>query len=250
MATREKPIVLGGMEDFATEVGDTFGDIGAALAKPSMAVRPVAKRILRWDARKLPADARKVVVNLKEAARTLVRFDTIHKAQLKTQPTIYLAGSFDAIATLTSSPLMVFGAPYNNAPWTLRGVVMSPTVSAAFRVQKFEVAGIDVVVADKAVVEGAGALAATMGADPVIFAHDGLDKHFVAPWIGQVFTPEAKIKFKLFNYTASSQTSAGITLKVQATPCDATWQGVYGPFRQRLDGLQRMVRPFASATRR
>ncbi len=236
-------IKLAGWEDLSSEVQSTFGEIGDAIVEKPFAIRPVARRILKWDGRKLPPDARRVVVGLKEAARTLIRFDTLYKAQLRTAPTIYLVGSFDTLEPQKATALMVFKGPYSNAPWVLRGAVWSPRIAEFVRVPKFEVAGIDIVVA-KATSEGDGKLAATQGADPAIFAHDGMDKHFVAPWVGQVFTPETTVKLQLFNFTDQKVNIPGVTLKVQASPCDQTWNGVMGPFKKRLAGLSRLVRPF------
>lgn len=236
-------IKLEGWEDLSSEVQNTFGEVGAAMAQRPFAIRPVAKRILKWDGRKLPPDGRRVVVGLKEAARTLIRFDTLYKAQLKTAPTIYLVGSFDVLEANKSSAVMVFKGPYANAPWVLRGAVWSAGLSEIVRVPKFEVAGIDIVLA-KATSEGDGKLAAVQGADPAIFAHDALDKHFVAPWVGQVFTPETTVKIQLYNFTDKPQLIPGVTLKVQASPCDQTWNGVMGPFKKRLAGLTRLLRPF------
>ncbi|MBK8254958.1 MAG: hypothetical protein IPK82_20160 [Polyangiaceae bacterium] len=237
---------LEGWEDLSNEVQTTFGEIGEAIGNKPFAVRPVARRILQWDGRKLPADGRRIVVGLKEAARTLIRFDTLYKAQLKTAPTIYLVGSFGTIEPGKNSGVMVFKGPYSNAPWVLRGAVWSPLLSEHIRVPKFEVAGIDIVLA-KATIEGEGKLAEVQGADPAIFAHDGMDKHFVAPWVGQVFTPETTVKVQVHNFTDKPLQIPGVTLKVQASPCDQTWAGVIGPFKKRLAGLNRLIRPFGRA---
>ena len=146
-------IKLAGWEDLSSEVQTTFGEIGDAIAEKPFAIRPVARRILKWDGRKLPNDARRVVVGLKEAARTLIRFDTMYKAQLRTAPTIYLVGSFDTLEPQKLSPVMAFRGPYSNAPWVLRAAVWSPKLADTVRVPKFEVAGIDVLLI-KATPEG------------------------------------------------------------------------------------------------
>jgi hypothetical protein len=240
-------IKLAGWEDLANEVQGTFGEIGEAIVDKPMAIRPMARRILKWDGRRLPPDARRVVVGLKEAARTLIRFDTLYKAQLKTAPTIYLVGSFDDLEPQKLSAIMVFKGPFSNAPWVLRGAVWSPKVAEVVRVAKFEVAGVDIVLS-KVTAEGDGKLASVHGADPAIFAHDGMDKHFVAPWVGQVFTPETTVKLQVFNFTDEKGRIPGVTLKVQANPCDQTWAGVMGPFKKRLAGLSRLMRPFGQAS--
>lgn len=240
-------IKLAGWDDLANEVQGTFGELGEAIIEKPFAVRPVAKRILKWDGRRLPNDAKRVVVGLKEAARTLIRFDTLYKAQLRTAPTIYLVGSFDDLEPMKLSPIMVFKGPYSNAPWVLRGAVWSPGLSSTIRVAKFEVAGVDIILA-KVSAEGDGKLASTHGADPTIFAHDGMDKHFVSPWVGQVFTPETTVKIQVFNFTDQKARMPGVTLKVQSNPCDQTWSGVMGPFKKRLAGLSRLMRPFGQAS--
>ncbi|MEZ4301928.1 MAG: hypothetical protein R3B70_43750 [Polyangiaceae bacterium] len=240
-------IKLAGWDDLANEVQGTFGELGESIVEKPFAIRPTARRILKWDGRRLPADARRVVVGLKEAARTLIRFDTLYKAQLRTAPTVYLVGSFEDLEAQKTSPVMVFKGPYSNAPWVLRGSVWSSRVAEIVRVTKFEVAGIDIVIA-KATMEGDGKLASVHGADPSIFAHDAMDKHFVAPWVGQVFTPDTTVKIQLFNYTDEKQRIPGVTLKVQSSPCDQSWNGVMGPFKKRLAGLNRLMRPFGSAS--
>jgi len=239
-------VKLEGWDDLSSEVQSTFGEIGDSLADKPYAVRPLARRILKWDGRKLPPPAKRVVVGLKEAARTLIRFDTMYKAQLRTAPSIYLVGSWEDLEPKKTSATLVFKGPYANAPWVLRGAVWSPWLSQIISVSKFEVAGIDIILG-KVTSEGDGKMAGVHGADPAIFAHDGLDKHFVAPWVGQVFTPETTVKIQVYNFTDKPQRIPGVTLKVQASPCDQTWSGVMGPFKKRLAGMSRMLRPFGQA---
>ena len=46
-------IKLAGWEDLSTEVQGTFGELGEAIVEKPFAIRPVAKRILKWSPRPL-----------------------------------------------------------------------------------------------------------------------------------------------------------------------------------------------------
>ncbi|MBK8255690.1 MAG: hypothetical protein IPK82_23870 [Polyangiaceae bacterium] len=61
-----------------------------------------------------------------------------------------------------------------------------------------------------------------------------------------MFTPETTVKCRSTTSPTSLQIP-GVTLKVQASPCDQTWAGVIGPFKKRLAGLNRLIRPFGRA---